>query len=126
MDTKYMKIFLRGISAFLLAATLIGMSPGGALAAPGDITRVSVDSSGTQANAGSRHTTISGDGRYVAFASDASNLVDGDTNEATDIFVHDRQTGVTTRVSVDSSGAQANGGSDTPVISNDGRYVAFY
>ncbi|MGC1376745.1 MAG: peptidoglycan DD-metalloendopeptidase family protein [Anaerolineales bacterium] len=88
-------------------------------------TRVSLDSSGTQGNNGSYGHSISADGRYVAFASTASNLVSGDTNGMYDIFVRDMQTNTTRRVSVDSSGAQANGSFDPPSISADGRYVAF-
>lgn len=129
MGAKFLNTLLRGIAILALLSLLAGSIPGSvfpALAAPGDTTRVSVDSSGAQANGGSRRTTISGDGRYVAFASEASNLVSGDTNGTNDIFVHDRQTGATTRVSVDSSGVEANGGSDSPAISDDGRFVAFY
>ncbi|WP_413612271.1 hypothetical protein [Bdellovibrio sp. HCB-110] len=92
----------------------------------GSTTRVSVDSSGTQANNDSYRTSISGDGRYVTFVSDATNLVAGDTNGRSDIFVHDRQTGATTRVSVDSSGVQADLYSNYPSISADGRYVGFH
>ena len=88
--------------------------------------RVSIDSTGAQANGGSWGETISADGRYVAFISDATNLVPGDTNGATDIFVRDRQTNTTERVSVDSAGAQANDFSGQPSISADGRYVAFW
>jgi Tol biopolymer transport system component len=95
----------------------------------GQTTRVSVSSDGTQANGGpgwsGKTSSISADGRYVAFHSYADNLVSGDTNSATDIFVHDRQTGVTTRVSIASDGTQANGFSSSPSISADGRYVAF-
>ena len=95
----------------------------------GQTTRVSVSSDGTQANGGpgwsGNPSSISADGRYVAFHSYADNLVSGDTNSATDIFVHDRQTGVTTRVSIASDGTQANGFSASPSISADGRYVAF-
>jgi Periplasmic component of the Tol biopolymer transport system len=95
----------------------------------GQTTRVSVSSDGTQANGGpgwsGKNSSISADGRYVAFHSYADNLVSGDTNSATDIFVHDRQTGVTTRVSIASDGTQANGFSSSPSISADGRYVAF-
>jgi archaellum component FlaF (FlaF/FlaG flagellin family) len=87
--------------------------------------RVSVDSAGNQTNGAEDQSAISGDGRYVAFNSWASNLVPGDTNGATDVFVHDRQTGVTERVSVDSAGNQTNGPSSTFAISGDGRYVAF-
>ena len=91
----------------------------------GITTRLSVDSSGTQGNDDSWSPSISADGRYVAFSSGASNLVSGDTNGWDDIFLHDTQTGTTTRLSVDSSGKQANNQSYTPSISADGRYVAF-
>jgi Tol biopolymer transport system component len=87
--------------------------------------RVSVDSFGAQGDDGSGWPSISADGRYVAFASDAPNLVPGDTNFSADIFVRDRQSGVTERVSVDSLGVGGNGYSFWPSISADGRYVAF-
>jgi len=94
----------------------------------GATSRVSVSTSGTQGNATSivsSHTAISSDGRYVAFASDASNLVTGDTNATRDAFVHDRSNGVTTRVSVSTAGVQGNGPTGTVGISSDGRYVVF-
>jgi Tol biopolymer transport system component len=92
----------------------------------GTTTRVSVDSSGIQGNGVSGGTPpISADGRYVAFASYASNLVNGDTNDQADIFVRDTQTGTTSRLSVDSSGVQGNSYSSSPSISADGRCVAF-
>jgi hypothetical protein len=89
---------------------------------------VSLDSAGVQGNSGSYRAFISSDGRYVAFESHASNLVPNDTNDVRDIFVHDRQTGQTTRVSVDSAGVQGNDHSDSfdKCMSSDGRYVAFY
>ncbi len=87
--------------------------------------RVSVDSSGAEGDAGSNAASISADGRHVAFTSGASNLVAGDTNGADDVFVHNRLSGTTERVSVDSSGAEGNAGSNGPSISPDGRYVAF-
>jgi Tol biopolymer transport system component len=87
--------------------------------------RVSVASDGTQANGHSYAPSISDDGRYVVFRSAATNLVPNDTNERWDIFVHDRQTHTTERVSVASDGAQANGHSYAPSISDDGRVVAF-
>ncbi len=89
------------------------------------IARVSISSAGAQGNAGSGAPSVSSDGRYAAFYSYASNLVSGDTNGYPDVFVHDRQTGQTTRVSLSSSGAQANDYSFLPSISGDGRYVAF-
>src|SRR4028119_1688818 len=89
------------------------------------ITRVSVDSAGNQANSFSGFPSISADGRFVAFSSGASNLVPGDTNNTYDIFVRDRLTNTTTRVSVDSAGNQGNSRSTSPSISADGRFVAF-
>ena len=88
--------------------------------------RVSLRSNGNQANDNSFRLDISADGRYVAFASDASNLVNGDNNNARDIFVRDRQTGTTQRVSVNSDGVEANFDSDSPSISDNGRFVAFH
>lgn len=88
--------------------------------------RVSVDSAGVQANGNSGYPSISSDGRFVTFQSFATNLVPGDTNGSADIFVHDRQTATTSRVSVDSAGAQTvNGSSNFPEISSDGNYVVF-
>ena len=89
-------------------------------------TLVSVSSDGTQSNDFSCNPAISADGRMVAFFSDGTNLVDGDNNAARDVFLHDRQTGVTTRVSVRSNGAEANDLSAAPVLSADGQVVAFH
>lgn len=94
--------------------------------ATGTTTRASVTSGGVQANGPSYGPSISGDGRYVTFPSVAPNLVPGDTNGRMDAFVHDRETGATTRVSVSSAGAQANDHSYDPSISPDGRHIAFY
>ncbi len=90
--------------------------------------RVSLTSSGVQSSGGgSTNPQISNDGRYVVFQSTATNLVTGDTNEAEDVFVRDRQTNITTRASVTSAGGQGalGRGSFNAVISGDGRYVAF-
>jgi hypothetical protein len=91
----------------------------------GTTERVSIATAGTQANDESYSPAISSAGRFVAFSSDATNLVINDTNNKTDIFVHDRTLGVTERVSVASDGTQANGDSILPAISADGRFVAF-
>lgn len=91
----------------------------------GQTERVSVASDGSQANGASGFPALSADGRYVVFESAASNLVPNDTNNAYDIFIHDRQTRQTRRVSVSSTGVQGNGNSRFPAISSDGRYVAF-
>jgi len=89
----------------------------------GTTERVSIDSAGLQGNSNSDTPSISADGRYVAFESFATNLVTGDTNDVWDVFVHDRLTGTTERVSVSTVGAQGNGGSLTPSMSTDGRCV---
>lgn len=91
----------------------------------GGTERVSESSAGGQGNNASLRPSISANGRFVAFASEASNLVSGDTNGWRDVFVHDRATGQTARVSISSSGEQANGLSDAPCVSENGRYVAF-
>jgi len=91
----------------------------------GKTRRISVSSRGAQANAGSHLPVISPGGRFVAFESDASNLVGGDHNGASDIFVRDRKTGATKRISVSSAGAEGNAGSYRPSISAAGRFVAF-
>jgi Tol biopolymer transport system component len=91
----------------------------------GTTERISVDSAGIQANGDSKESSSSADGRYVAFRSYASNLVAGDTNGFSDVFVRDQVAGTTERVSVDSAGAQGNSTAQSPVISGDGRYVAF-
>lgn len=81
---------------------------------------------GAQPNGSSYNPSVSGNGRYVAFRSDASNLVANDTNNRSDIFVFDRNTSVIERVSLSSEGAQANAGSDRPVMTDNGRFVSFY
>jgi len=102
----------------------------------GETTRVSVSSDGEEANGDSWGPALTPDGRYVAFASDASNLMPEDTNGVSDVFVHDRQTGETTRVSLSTDGDEANGhcakwvhyaGSTKfrPDISDDGQQVTF-
>ena len=92
--------------------------------------RVSVASDDSEGNAESDYYTpgspISEDGRYIIFHSLADNLVENDTNNTRDIFVHDRQTGVTERVSVSSNGTQANEESHWGSISADGKYAIFF
>lgn len=100
-------VFVRNIGAGTTA--IASLAPGGA-----------------QADGPSGFPAISGNGRYVAFASAATNLVAGDTNDATDVFVHDLQTGGVALVSTASDGTQGDDWSDyTPGISEDGRFVAF-
>ncbi len=117
--------YLLRVSVVLVAMALVGVMATASGAAEGNTTRVSVDSSGNQANDYSSNPSISSGGRFVAFHSLASNLVANDTNDQGDVFVRDRQSGTTRRVSVDSLGNQANGGSYAPSISSGGRFVAF-
>jgi len=96
--------------------------------ATGTTTRVSVSSTGAQSTRQSVGAQVSGDGRFVAFDSDATNLVPGDANGRTDVFVHDRVSGATERVSVSTLGGEGNNQSgfvDPPSLSFDGRWVAF-
>ena len=93
----------------------------------GVIVRVSTGAGGEQANGESDYrATISGNGRYVAFESKANNLVAGDTNGISDVFVKDLQTRGIVRVNTTADGMQANAQGYAPVLSADGRYVAFY
>ena len=93
--------------------------------ANGTVERISVGAGGKQANGDSQRPTLSADGRLVAFWSAADNLVEGDTNKVTDCFVHDRQSHETIRVDLGPDDVQANGECARPVISGDGKLVAF-
>ena len=86
---------------------------------------ISLAPDGSQANNSSGSGSISGDGRYVTFASFASNLVPNDTNEQRDIFIYDRVNQTTELVSTASDAAIANGNSYFSVVNDNGRYVAF-
>jgi Tol biopolymer transport system component len=121
-----------GVAFDSAATNLVGGDTNGAVdvfvrdRASGRTARVSVSSKGKQGDSGSSAPAVSGDGRFVAFSSSATNLVAGDTNARNDIFVHDRTTGETTRVSVAADGTQGDSNSiGTPSISADGRFVAF-
>jgi Tol biopolymer transport system component len=91
----------------------------------GVTSRVSQSTAGAPGDSSSYGQSLSPDGRYVSFTSDATNLVPGDTNGAYDGFLHDRRTGVTRRVTLTSTGAQGDARSYAPVISADARFVAF-
>lgn len=91
----------------------------------GTTERVSLADDETQANSDSGSLAISADGRYVAFETDASNLIPGDIPFSTDIFVRDRTAGTTERVSVSTSGEAANNFCVSPAISADGSLVTF-
>ncbi len=91
----------------------------------GATTRVSVDSLGVESDGFSDGVSISANGRYITFYSEATNLITGDTNGFSDVFLHDTQTGTTTRVSVDSLGVEGDSSSSTSSISSSGRYIFF-
>ncbi len=110
----------------LAALSLVALSLPAAAQNP--VSRASVDAGGAQANGDSgvlSHASVSQDGRWLAFESQASNLVVGDTNNVADIFVKDLQTGAIVRITENSSGREANGSSSSPCLSKDGRFVAF-
>ena len=121
------------VVGMLLLTVLVGSSPSGQSGSPIELISVTpggiagggqeyVDEA-TYDRGGPSH--VSADNRFVVFVSASSQLVAGDVNNYADIFLRDRQTGITSIVSLASDGSQANGHSGTPVISADGRYVAF-
>jgi hypothetical protein len=119
-----------GVSAGLLA--LLGIAVLGApasFAAPGQTSRVSTSSAGVQGNDSSFSGDLSADGRFAVYTSSATNLVGGDTNGRTDVFVKDRRTGVNVRVNVRTVGAfrvQCTGGPSIDAhISGTGRFVIY-
>ncbi len=87
--------------------------------------KISTASGGAPGTGNSTSASVSGDGRYVAFVSAGTNLVDGDTNGKQDVFLHDRQLGTTKRISFGAGGIQSNGDSYAPYASFDGSYVLF-
>jgi Tol biopolymer transport system component len=91
----------------------------------GGVERVSVATGGAQSRGDCWSPSISADGRLVAFASSAPDLVAGDQNGVADVFVHDRRTGATVRVSAPPAGGESDGPSDGVVLSGDGRVLAF-
>jgi Tol biopolymer transport system component len=111
--------------ALLSISLIVAVALAGPALAAATTRRVSVRSNENQGNGASTEPVVSRDGRYVVFSSDATNLVIGDTNEASDVFVRDRSLGTTKRVSVRSNEAQGNGGSQHAAISSSGRFVVF-
>src|SRR5512139_24986 len=115
MTPKTRHFFWRSVSAFLLLALAFSPVNGPAVRAQaGTVTRVSVDSNEAQANAISYKGDISADSRFVAFDSEATNLVPVDMNNNGDVFLRDLLLGTTSLASTTTAGAQANGGSGNP------------
>ncbi|MGQ0845792.1 MAG: TolB family protein [Sporichthyaceae bacterium] len=120
----------RWVRAFAAGAVGVGavLGASGAAAVPGaehGTERVTLAVAEREADDASYTPVLSADGRWVAFASEATNLVRGDTNRRQDVFLRDTRTGKTKRVSVASGGRQSRGDSFNPSISGDGRYVVF-
>ncbi len=114
------------VSRVVLAVVIYLAAPCTQAVRAGKTTRVSTSSAGEEANRYCTSPSVSLNGRYVAFETQADNLVPDDTNAKTDILVHDLWTGETTRVSVSSDGEPGDGHSYSPAISADGRYIAFH
>jgi hypothetical protein len=121
------------MSRFWVAVWLLAV-----LASPASaqVVRVSVSTSGAEADGASRNPSVSATGRFVVFDSLATNLVGGDTNNTADVFLRDRDTDAdgifdeagavaTSRLSVGANGAQLNGQSYAPAITPNGRYVVY-
>ncbi len=108
------------VSLFLFALFL---QWNGHVGAANDTQLESISSSGNQSNGFSFESALSGNGRYVAFSSDADNLIKGDNNGLTDVYIRDLEINTTECVSLSSSGAIMGG--YTPSISGNGRYVTF-
>jgi Tol biopolymer transport system component len=127
-DGRYVAFTAAGLATNLVAGDTNGVTDSFLKdMVTGITTPVSTTSSGAEAIGGTSYVTaISADGRFVAFFSDATNLVAGDTNGVRDGFVKDTLTGVTSRVTTDSFGGQLNATSTVTAISGDGRYVGFF
>lgn len=91
----------------------------------GSTQRISISSEGEQSNGNSDVPALSANGQFVVFTSNASNLVEGDTNNSGDVFLYDRDAGTLERISVSTDGTEGDGYSSAPSISADGRYVSF-
>lgn len=130
---KRAHIMRRRITSFIaVALSAVGaINLGAASPVQAGMQRISVATGGAQANGDSGGTSLLGNaamsarGRFVAFTSLASNLVKGDTNGVSDVFIRDRDRGTTQLISVSSGGARGNGPSRSPSMSGDGRFVVF-
>lgn len=110
---------------FLLCTSFLIFIACGTSSATNNTEYVSLSSDGVVANGNSYGSSVSSNGRFIAFTSDADNLVDNDTNGCGDVFVRDTVLNITHMVSISSMGTNANDYSNNPSISGDGRYVTF-
>ncbi len=127
LERVQVKTAKQALATAIQAALLVGLAFSALDASgAGETSRVSVSSRNKESNGTSWHPAISADNRYIVFQSDADNLVPNDTNKTIDIFVHDRQTKRTRRVSVASDGSQSKPSwTNQATISGNGRFVAF-
>jgi Tol biopolymer transport system component len=119
---------MRGASVAVIAGAMLaaGVTTSAAAAPEPETERITLSATGEQGDGNSYGPQFSADGRYAVFTARATNLVAGDTNGNSDVFVRDLRKGTVERVSVSSDGAQADGGeSSAQAISADGRYVLF-
>lgn len=89
------------------------------------IQRLSIGRDGVESNGDSHNPSINDSGKIITYSSDATNIVTGDNNRASDVFLVDRDTGLTERMSANNRGSETDGGSNTAILSADGRYVVF-
>ncbi|EKF85510.1 Ig-like domain-containing protein [Methanobacterium formicicum] len=116
---------IKKIFVFIILLTVLTLVTG-TVSATNTTELVSIHTNGSQsANGYSYEPSISADGHYIAFSSNANNLIDNDTNYCSDIFVRDRLLNITERISISNTGEEGNGDSYEPSISSDGRYVTF-
>lgn len=120
LKERFFWLILPMTAALLLMLIISAVAVGG-----GVIYRPATDSSGNEGNGGSQGGSVTSNGRFVIFESGATNLVSGDTNGATDIFIKDTSNGAISRISTDASNNQLNGSSRAPKISPDGQFVVF-
>ncbi|MFA0833580.1 MAG: Ig-like domain-containing protein [Methanobacterium formicicum] len=116
---------IKKIFVFIILLTVLTLVTG-TVSATNTTELVSIHTNGSQsANGYSYEPSISADGHYIAFSSNANNLIDNDTNYCSDIFVRDRLLNITERISISNTGEEGNGDSYESFISPDGRYVTF-
>jgi len=117
---------IRATATVSVAILIVGLGALPAWGATAGTRRVSIATGGGEGGKGSYQPSITADGRFVAFSSEAPDLVAGDDNSTTDVFVRNLRTGRTRRVSISTGGAQGSDRSYGPSISADGRFVAFH
>lgn len=127
MHVHHFKQLKNVFSSFIFLSFILTLAvyPRYTLSQDFTLERVSIRTDGGEANKASQQPVISNDSSVVAFWSAATNLVDNDTNDEPDVFIHERNSGITERISVNSAGIEGNDWSDSPAVSGDGKFIAF-